>query len=381
MKQCHKLMAWVMAMALLPVVASAGSIQEFDGTGWAGDLSVSDGRITGSLEKYFPEYECTGMMYMDCAVPEDLPTECRERLQVEFIGIPKDEFITALQAVGTKPKANYFQIHRRDPLQRGSMYRLAQDYDINGFPLPGTVELTPELEKARDIALQLTQQLDIEVFEPSTFVCRYDDRPFPRYHFVDRHDELAGKLYERFQGREKKLKRDPAKYTYVEMRPTIRGLPLSQTLSYPDGTPKEPNARVGIPCGLHFLLKEDRTIVVASIYGISIEVAAEPIPELATWREALAALLASDNGPFWSKEQEPQVTELGFGLGDGISFPAKAVLTKMEPAWVGLNKFELTPGWCFTFEDRVRGSQEVTGITRYYVDAATQQFAGQEGSW
>lgn len=56
MRLSKGLITWVLlAAVLLPICANASETLDFTETGWNGNMSETNGHITGSLEKYFPD--------------------------------------------------------------------------------------------------------------------------------------------------------------------------------------------------------------------------------------------------------------------------------------------------------------------------------------
>lgn len=331
----------------------------------------NDGRLTGELVTAEPtETNTDTTLRIDCAAPRPLTDEQWVRLHTEFWKTDKKAFGKALKAVGTSTQQGSWWNTMNDPLRREIAWRGTPDIDT--FGVVAAAELTASMQAAADTYQRFFESLGLQ--PDIVAVCDYAKRDYAAFRQNSDDEANAERSCKDFLEKEAKLKRDPADYTWIVGRISLRGLPVG-SMSYPDGDVREPDARTGIGSWVNALADKDGKLVNVYVAAVPLEKGAEPLSGTQTdWRLAFQRLneqlYAQIDGPYWSIGVSDYHNQDVAGASDGAAtfYATYMTLTAIEPVWVGCCKNELVPGYRFTIETRRRKDDALVWSNDYTID-------------
>lgn len=330
-----------------------------------------DGWLTGEIVTAEPtEINTDTTLRIDCAVPQPLTDEQWVRLHTEFWKTDKKAFAKVLKAVGTSTQTGSWWNTMDDPLRREIAWRGTPDIDT--LYMVAATELTASMQAAVDTYRCFFESLGLQ---PDIIaVCDYAQRDYAAFRQNSDDEANAERSYKDFLAKEAKCKRDPANYTWIVGRMSLRGLPVG-SMSYPDGDAREPDVRAGIGSWVNALADKDGKLVNVYVAAVPLEKGAELLPGTQPdWRLAFQRLneqlYAQIVQPYWSIGASDYNNQDVVGANDSTAtfYATYMTLTAIEPVWVGCYKNELVPGYRFTIETRRRKDDALVWSNDHTID-------------
>ena len=344
---------------LIPVLALADTL----------DFSYvveKDGRLTGKIITAEPtETNADTTLRVDCAVPQPFTEEQWVRLRIEFWQIEKKAFEGALNRAGTSTAKGSWWNQMNDPMRREIAWRGTPDIDTAN--LVAATELTAQMQAAVETYHRFFKSLGLQPDIVAT--CDYARRDYAACRQSSEAEARMEQNYDNFIANEARQNRDPADYTFLVGRMSLRGLPVG-TMSYPDGDAREPSARINVGSWASALADKEGRLVNVYVSALPIEASAEPLPAgQPDWRQAFQKLneqlYAQTDAPYWSVGAKDVLAANDSTMTDYTTY---MTLTAIEPVWVGRYPNELVPGYRFTIETRRRRDDALVWRTEYDVD-------------
>jgi hypothetical protein len=380
------LTAFLMALLLgiFPAMAETGKLGKWQVYN-AKDVDLSqiteaDGRLNGTVQTFRPKVD-PRVLYIDCPVPEDFTPEQLSNITVEYKNFDKKTLAAALLAVGTDSSKGKLSVSNQSWNQRSALY-LAEDliYTVGmgfGADVLALKTLNTSHEKYSEMSLAAHQsavflaELGLAPYEQGMIVKRLYD-PVAYGLFPQRSDwkELQEENKREYARQTKKYKRTNFDYTVVKAGFMLRGLPVSPSFHWPEGTKKEPDATVGDVSIAELAIKDNGTVVEVRLQNLPVEISASPLSAPAfSWQDALREYIATYFVPHTNPKDAIKTDTIK--EREYTEYASYSVLTEIKPIYFSEEKSTYKPAWCFVIEEKLVKDDTTVNVSAEYLDAVT----------
>ena len=340
------------------------------------DVQVIDGRIVGEI--HLPEGAMDGVLRVDCPVSPSFRPEQMQKLTVAYEIISEAAFTKALEAIGQDAQGGIFNTLLADPKQ--PIVQFYREEGLDGSFISAELTKAPSLEEkpheqglaaAKEMARTLLANWNTAPFEDLLHARRKEEAQTligARYNEYSTREEMQQYALEDFMRNEDQSGHPGRNLSTVGGMYELYDLPVMYQHYWKEEKGKE---FFGASSGFHLKVRDDGMLMYAQIDALPTITGTEPlnIPER-SWEELLRLCVVN---LCVSNATTQDSTYEDHRWGTYTRYATYAVITQIEPCWVGFEPCKLEPGWYAVTEERVVRDNSLADRWQGYTDAATMQ--------